>query len=354
MRLSAGAFVVALAACGEGDVGTDRVGSLAQAIIAGRPSGASENATVFLSSSCSGTLVAPNLVLTARHCILAGSGSRPLECLSNGELANPNDPSATDLRTEDPANVSVRYGADETDFVAVRATRFFAPPELNLCKADLALVVLERPLATTYTPLRMEAPALRERFRVTGWGLTGDSQSDLPTARSSRDDLVVTEVGPGLIPSGTFATEGNKVCFGDSGAGAWFGDAVGGIVSRLDGRLCQDPYARHTFTMLGANRAFIEESFAAAGATPWYVGEPAPWLLKDGAACTSNDACLSASCTEGVCTSAAAAAPAPSASPEGKGCGASSSPNGASSAATLAMVLAAGLGAVLRRRRAST
>jgi hypothetical protein len=360
-----GAFVLALTACGDSGDGadtTERVDSVAQAIIAGRLSGTSENATVYLEAinpttgnrlRCTGTLVAPNLVLTARHCILRADAGK-FSCLSNGELSNPAD--ATDLRTEEPANVNVRYGADASEFVVVHGTRLFATSQVNICRNDLALILLERPLATTYTPLRMDAPRLREQFRVTGWGYTGDGQTVLPPNRWSRDDLVVAEVGPGLIPAGTFATAGNTICHGDSGAGAWFGDAVGGVDSRLDG-LCEDPYARSTFTMLAANRVFLEESFAAAGVKPWYAGEPAPWLLKDGAACTSNDACLSALCTDSVCTSASAplpAAPAPTTPPDGKGCTASRAPEHTSSFATLALVLAATLVAAVRRRNTST
>lgn len=312
-----GVFVTAVVVgCGEPSGPTPPT-SIRQHVIGGRPSGPDEDTEVFVVAAssghllrCTGTLVAPKVVLTARHCVLLEK-SATMACTSDGQLADPSDPRGQDLRTEEPENVTVRYGASEAEFVTAKASQIFVPSDVSVCRNDVAFIVLETELAPRHVPLRFDPIVPGERFRFSGWGYTADGQTELPDARSSLDALRVSEVGPGLIPAGTFAIAGNTTCRGDSGGGAWFGDALGGVYSRIEGVLdkngavpqCELPEARNIFSMLAPHRALTERAFAAAGLAPWYEGQPAPWLLQDGATCTSNDGCRSNLCREGKCAS---------------------------------------------------
>lgn len=307
--------VTALIACSDGSEdmspSTRAVGRARQAIIGGRPSTSAENATVYVETvigdsgdrlKCSGTLVAPNVVITARHCLIVDRIE--LFCNSDGELSDPTK-RGTDLRNVPAGDVHVRYGANESEFVTAVGSRIFTPVELTVCKNDLGLVVLDRPLAQSYVPLRIDSIQLGEAFRLTGWGFTADGQSALPDQRRSLDGITVTEVGPGLIPAGTFAIPGDTGCHGDSGAGAWFGDAIGGTYSRIEGSGCEIVQGRNVFMMLAPQKLLIERAFEAAEQHPWYAGQPAPWAAQDGAACSTNDGCISGRCNEGVCVAAA-------------------------------------------------
>ncbi len=93
-------------------------------------------------SRCTGTLIAPNVVLTARHCVarlIDTSSATESECEADG---NPNR--------------AVRYGRASTRTVYVfndmnsaslaKAILPIVPAENSLCNNDIALLVLDRPL----------------------------------------------------------------------------------------------------------------------------------------------------------------------------------------------------------------
>jgi len=320
-KTAAVTMLFALGACGEisDDNGIERESarSVEQAVLNGRTSDASEDLNVFLTARntsnsdiqrCSGVIVGPNVVMTARHCLLENRANN-LNCTSDGKLVDGTDPRNEDVRTVPPANVTIHYGAKTSDFVSAGVTRVVTPVDLSVCRNDVALLVVERALVEHYAQIRVEPVRLREHFRFVGWGYTHDGTTTLPEERQALDDLMVKEVGPGLIPAGSFATGGNALCLGDSGGGAWIDNVLVGVYSRIEGDLCANPDGRSIFMMLAAHRALIESTFAAAGATPWFEGQPAPWLAKDGAACTSNDQCQSGLCTSSIC-----GAPAPDAS----------------------------------------
>src|SRR3954471_14327160 len=87
------AMVATLAAgCGQADP-EDSLGSVAQPMIEGEPSDATYGGIVFIqtkqssegSLSCTGTLVAPNLVITALHCVTS-AGLGKFTCKPDGSM----------------------------------------------------------------------------------------------------------------------------------------------------------------------------------------------------------------------------------------------------------------------------
>lgn len=303
--LRAGVFL-ALAACvgqvpddgaGAGE-GVDRATS---AIIAGRASGDDENFGVYIESGaddplrCSGTLVAPNVVVTARHCLLLRR-SQDLGCTSEGELVDPSDPRGQDTRVEDAANVRVYYGHERASFASSVSAAVFVANEIALCKNDIAVVVLERPLADVRVPIRLTPVSVGEVVSIVGWGYTDDGQARLPDERYARDGVRVELVGPGLIPPGTFAIPGATTCKGDSGAGARADGALVGVYSRIEGSSCTLAQGRNVFTMTAAHKPLFDRAFAAAETAAWYAGEPPPWLSPKGATCDADATCQSGRC----------------------------------------------------------
>lgn len=383
-RAQAGvAALLALSACGDEVPGDGGTGEATAAIIAGRASGPDENFGVYVESGtsaplrCSGTLVAPNVVVTARHCLLLRR-SQDLGCTAEGELADPSDPRGQDTRIEDAANVRIFYGHERASFVSSVSTALFVANEIALCKNDIAVIVLERSLADVHVPIRLAPVRVGEEVSIVGWGYTDDGQARLPDERFARDRIRVDLVGPGLIPPGTFAIPGATTCKGDSGAGARIGGALAGVYSRIEGSSCTLAQGRNVFTMTAAHKPLFDRAFAAANAVAWYEGEPPPWLSPKGAVCDADTTCQSGRCdldrhvcatgcgsdhdcgegetcdtARGLCSPAAEALPPPSPlGPDESSCAvavrAGGEPGGLGRSALLAGVAVALL---LRRRR---
>src|SRR5262245_11968792 len=91
---------------------------------------------------CSGALVAPNLVLTARHCVSEAVTSTP-SCDAYGRSHNGQHVG----EDTDPARISVYVGERIDlghDVPRAHATRTLHPTGRVLCDADVAYVVLDR------------------------------------------------------------------------------------------------------------------------------------------------------------------------------------------------------------------
>src|ERR1700678_1803180 len=106
---------------------------------------------------CSGAMVAPNLVLTARHCVSRSIMSTP-SCDARGRSHN----GAHLADDADPALVSVFVGQRvhvDHDVPRAHGVRTLRPTGQVLCDADVAFLVLDRPLiGVAILPLRLHAP----------------------------------------------------------------------------------------------------------------------------------------------------------------------------------------------------
>jgi hypothetical protein len=328
------AFVIA--ACAPADA-PERVATSASPILGGRASGADEDATVIIAvevdgvvtPQCTGQLVAPTLALTARHCVLnAVPGSA---CNPDG---SPRDlATAGDLTLAPPERLFVQVGSDRASVRNVGARQVLTTTALSVCKADVAFIVLSEVALEVRIPIRREPVRVGETFSVSGWGQTSEDVPALPERRSTLDAVRVKDIGPGLVPVGSFACGGATLCFGDSGAAARIDGAIVGVYSRIDGD-CGAEASTNVFSGLATETDLVERAFAAIGEPPRYADEDAP---------TVADACA---------TGAKACPPAPTtpvASEDG-GCAMTPPPRDRSPWSALAVTLAALLGARRRRR----
>ena len=269
---------------------------------------------------CGATLVAPNLLLTAKHCV-ARLFPGPFECNQAGEVVQV-DPTGQvtypDAGKYGPTTAaeSILVGPIVSPY-APHVVAVLVTPGAVICEDDAALLILDRPVDNpVLAPLRLDdSPAIGESLVAVGYGATLDA--DFSSTLQERD-VLVEAVGPAAeIPdvasavSAGFFTTGEATCRGDSGSPALStSGAVVGVassVSRIDldaptgtSSDCVSPLARSTFQSLDAIRDFLLEGLAAAGATPWLDGEPDPRAgLEDfGAACTTDDECRSNACVD--------------------------------------------------------
>jgi len=199
---------------------------------------------------CSGALVAPNLVLTARHCV------------SRAVTATPScDASAIAVYTGSHVRPDV-------DVPVARAVRTLHPTGQVLCDSDVAFLVLDRPIPNaTILSMRLTAPV--EAGDVVVPVGFGGGPSNVVGRKVARQMSTVLATGPSANAA-TGAVLGPRefevdraTCRGDSGGPAIdvISGEIVGVVSR--GGSCS-ANGNHVYTRVDAYSRLATAAFSAA------------------------------------------------------------------------------------------
>lgn len=319
------ALALVLLACGSesGEASTPVVGTVTSPIIKGEMDTAAHDSVILLQimsqgqllGSCTGTLVAPNLVLTARHCV--SDTAEGMICNIDGTAeeggAIKKDFSPSSLYVYTGTNA--RYFQNSTDKAAARGKAIITETSEVLCNRDIAFLVLDRDVNMPTSAVRTKSGAVEnENLTMVGWGLVESGK--LPAYRQVRTGVPVAAAGPLKFAEDTniglgdseFAVQ-ESICSGDSGGPAFSEKgAVIGVVSRGGGgpdsdtnraSNCVGADVINVYTELVKKSALVTKAFGAAGYTPRDEGVTAG--VPKGSECSTDAQCATQQCVAGTC-----------------------------------------------------
>jgi hypothetical protein len=150
----------------------------------GEPSDEAEDAVVRVmipsqEALCSGSLVAPNIVLTALHCVAYYDTFGTFGCDNQGVLTSTTPGGGQVGMPVEPGDVHVDFGAQPDNTPDAYGVRIFGSNSTEICRNDIALVVLDRDLPIAPLAMRLERETARgEKMLVVGFGQTDQPISE--------------------------------------------------------------------------------------------------------------------------------------------------------------------------------
>jgi hypothetical protein len=251
------------------------------------------------SPSCAGALVAPDVVLTALHCVMLTA--EPIDCALHRDAAI----GAASPALRAPASLRVLVGEDESSAVErARGRGIVVPDGATVCRADIALLLLDQGI-DGIAPLVVRATGVAQgdHVRTVGFAAGGAGPKLL------RDHVPIVGVEAGAMELAELVS-GN-------GGGPALDETTAEIVGVASRDATRDvAIGADVYTRMDAFLPFVASAVAQSRSAPGIGADVAK--VEKGPADMGAGCAAGADCAAGVCVSV----PSPPARYCSRACGA--------------------------------
>ncbi len=255
-------------------------------------------------SICTGSLIAPNVVLTARHCVSNITNDSQGVICNQSEAQNPYSASGFYVTTHYDMQDGVNYHA---------VSEVIQTPGSDLlCGNDVAILILGENIdsseAVPLIPRVDYKLAEGEEYYAIGFGATSDQNPGSAGRRRRRDGLNVDCAEDGCVGVSYYVKDtewiGDEgICSGDSGGPALdLQGRVVGITSRGQPNCSEPVYgSTHSWGQYLKETVYYAAEIGGYDAPLWVYGQPTdPWYNTPvGGDCVENNCSV---CYAGECT----------------------------------------------------
>ncbi len=199
---------------------------------------------------CSGTVIGPYAVLTAKHCVYADRGDGVWEGIS-----------AANLRVIIGSDVNSSSGIEDALTVLEWSSTPGRYTDADLEGGeDIAVILTNNPFPSDITPrvVRRSSPSSGNAALVVGFGRSNPSTDE--SGVKLQADTTILGAGSNLVEAGATSSGEGWTCQGDSGGPLFVGGQVVGVTSFGVGGC--GSRSRHFFTAVVRHLEMIDEAVA--------------------------------------------------------------------------------------------